>query len=236
MENLCKQKGICLTHVCNPRTVFTSPQNQGPVILITSLRASEMFLFIYLFIYWLYRVFLVGRRLSLVAASGGYSSLWYVGFSLQWLLLLWSIGSRHMGFSSCRTQTQQFWPLGFSCFVACGIFLDQGLNSCYLHCQAYSYLLYYRGSLTTEFLRDYQKISKKNNQTNKQKTLLIRWCSGDGSKMWWPLGPICNKLVCMPRTVEFHPPACVWRVALLRQDHQESALFASNKIKLKLRC
>ena len=38
---------------------------------------------------------------SLVAASGGYSSLWYVGFSLWWLLLLWS-----MGFSSCSTRAQ----------------------------------------------------------------------------------------------------------------------------------
>ena len=42
--------------------------------------------------------------LSLVAASGGYSSLWCMGFSLRWLLLLRSTGSRHMGFSSCGTQ------------------------------------------------------------------------------------------------------------------------------------
>ena len=31
----------------------------------------------------------------LVAASGGYSSLQYMGFSLWWLLLLQSMGSRH---------------------------------------------------------------------------------------------------------------------------------------------
>ena len=37
-------------------------------------------------------------RLSLV---GGYSLLWYAGFSLQWLLLLQSTGSRLKGFSSC---------------------------------------------------------------------------------------------------------------------------------------
>ena len=35
-------------------------------------------------------------RLSPVAVSGDYSSLQYVGFSLQWLLL-WSMGFRHMG-------------------------------------------------------------------------------------------------------------------------------------------
>ena len=28
------------------------------------------------------------------------------GFSLQWLLLLWSTGSRHVGFSSCGTWAQ----------------------------------------------------------------------------------------------------------------------------------
>ena len=41
------------------------------------------------------------RGLSLVAASGSYSSLRCAGFSLQWLLLLWSTGSRRAGFSSC---------------------------------------------------------------------------------------------------------------------------------------
>ena len=41
---------------------------------------------------------------SLVAASGGYSSLWCVGFSLRWLLLLWSTGSRRVGFSSCGSR------------------------------------------------------------------------------------------------------------------------------------
>ena len=38
---------------------------------------------------------------SLVAESGGYSSLRCTGFSLRWLLLLWSMGSRHAVFSSC---------------------------------------------------------------------------------------------------------------------------------------
>ena len=43
--------------------------------------------------------------LSLVLDSRGYSSLWCLGLSLQWLLL-WSAGSEHMSFSSCSTQTQ----------------------------------------------------------------------------------------------------------------------------------
>ena len=77
-----------------------------------SLRICLSFIFYYyyyflinlfiLFIYfWLCWVFVAACRHSLVVASGGYSSLQCVGFSLQWLLLLWSMGSRHAGFSSC---------------------------------------------------------------------------------------------------------------------------------------
>ena len=59
------------------------------------------FFFFLNFYFWPRWVFVAVRGLSLVAASGGYSSLWCAGFSLQWLLLLWSMGSRHTGFSSC---------------------------------------------------------------------------------------------------------------------------------------
>ena len=49
----------------------------------------------YLFIFfWLRWVFFAARGLSLVAGSKGYSSLQYAGFSLRWLLLLRSTGSR----------------------------------------------------------------------------------------------------------------------------------------------
>ena len=72
-----------------------------------------IYLFIYLFIYlliylflWLCWVFVSARGLSLVAASEGYSLLRYAGFSLQWLLLRWSTGSRHTGFSSCGIRAQ----------------------------------------------------------------------------------------------------------------------------------
>ena len=51
--------------------------------------------------FWLHWVFVAVHRLSLVVVSGGYSSLWCAGFSLRWLLLLQSTGSRHTGFSSC---------------------------------------------------------------------------------------------------------------------------------------
>ena len=60
---------------------------------------------IYLFIYfWLCWVFVAAHRLSQVVASGGYSLLRCTGFSLRWLLLLRSMGSRRAGFSSCGTR------------------------------------------------------------------------------------------------------------------------------------
>ena len=51
--------------------------------------------------FWLHWVFVATCGLSLGAASGGYSSLRCAGFSLLWLLLLRSMGSRRVGFSSC---------------------------------------------------------------------------------------------------------------------------------------
>ena len=57
-------------------------------------------------IFWLRWVFAAMRGLSLVAARGGYSSLQCVGFSLRWLLLLQSTGSRCAGFSSCGARAQ----------------------------------------------------------------------------------------------------------------------------------
>ena len=64
------------------------------------------FLIFKFFYFWLRWVFFAVRGLSLVAASGGYSSLRCVGFSLRWLLLLRSTGSRRMGFSSCGAWAQ----------------------------------------------------------------------------------------------------------------------------------
>ena len=72
--------------------------------------SKVVFLFCFfknLFLYfWLCWVFVAARGLSLVAASGGYSSLRCAGFSLRWRLLLQSTGSRHTGFSSCGVRAQ----------------------------------------------------------------------------------------------------------------------------------
>ena len=71
----------------------------------------------YLFlVHW---VFVAVRGLSLVAVSGGYSSLrcvgfslWCAGLSLRWFLLLRSMGSRRMDFSSCGSWAQELWLAG----------------------------------------------------------------------------------------------------------------------------
>ena len=67
---------------------------------------------LFLFFFWLRWIFVAVHGLSLVPASGGYSSLWCVGFSLQWLLLLQSMGSRHASFSSCGIWAQSLWLVG----------------------------------------------------------------------------------------------------------------------------
>ena len=60
--------------------------------------------FLLLLLFWLHCIFVAACGLSLVAVSGGHSSFWCVGFSSWWLLLLWSMDSRHTGFSSCGSR------------------------------------------------------------------------------------------------------------------------------------
>ena len=54
-----------------------------------------------LFYFWICWVFIAVQGLFLLGVSGG-CSLRCTGFSLKWLLLLWSIGSRCTAFSSCK--------------------------------------------------------------------------------------------------------------------------------------
>ena len=104
-------------------------------ILVIAFFFNLFILFIY---FWPHCVFVAACGLSLVAVSGGYSSVQCTGFSLRWLLLLWSTGSRHKGFSICGVRASVVVAHGLSCSAACGIFPDQGSNPCPLHWQAYS--------------------------------------------------------------------------------------------------
>ena len=66
---------------------------------------KNLFLLLLFFLnFLLHWVFIAVCGLSLVAASGGYSSSRCAGFSSQRLLLLQSTGSRHTGFSSCGSR------------------------------------------------------------------------------------------------------------------------------------
>ena len=84
---------------------------------------------------------------------------------MEWLLLLWSTDSRHqllsehrhlptglgcMGFSNFAPGLESLCSVvgahGVSCSVACGIFLDQGSNTCLLNWQVDSLPLSHQGS------------------------------------------------------------------------------------------
>ena len=66
-------------------------------MLNRKMRGAKYLAFI-LFIYFRLRwVFIAAHGLSLIVVSGGSSSLRCAGFSLRWLLLLRSTGSRHVG-------------------------------------------------------------------------------------------------------------------------------------------
>ena len=115
--------------------------------------------------YYLFILFLV--VLSVHCCLGFFSScrpvgatvqLWYTGSSLQWLLLLQITSSRacwlqqlqHMDSVIVTPRLQSTGTKvvthGFSCSVACGIFLDQGSNLCLLHWQEDSLPLSHQGS------------------------------------------------------------------------------------------
>ena len=99
---------------------------------------SILFFKFYLFIYlWQCWVPVSVRGLSLVVASGGYSSSRCTGLSLLRPLLLRSTGSRRTGSVVVAH--------GPSRSAACGIFPDQGSNPCALHWQADSQPLHRQG-------------------------------------------------------------------------------------------
>ena len=99
--------------------LFPLAYSASGLIPVTTWEGRQMFFFFFFLTYFidlfifknLFILFIFGCvgsvaacGLSLVAASGGYSSLQCVGFSLQWLLLLLSMGSRCTGFSSCGSR------------------------------------------------------------------------------------------------------------------------------------
>ena len=76
------------------------------------------------------------------------------GLSLRWLLLFWSMGSRaHVSSADVTPGLQStssvVVPCGLGCSTACGIFPDQGSNSCLRHLQMDSFTPKPRGKPVT---------------------------------------------------------------------------------------
>ena len=94
-------EGVQDSHV-GGRMAGSLPESQTLKLCCCFFFLRELYYF-YLFIFGCVGSSLL-RGLSLVVESEGYSSLRCVGFSLRWLLLLRSTGSRRMGFSSCGSQ------------------------------------------------------------------------------------------------------------------------------------
>ena len=102
---------------------------------------SSVFLFerfIYLFTFGCAEFSLLSEGFSLVMVSRDYSELWFMGFSLQSLLLLQLMDSVVVAHD-------------LICPVARGIFPEQGLNPCPLHWQVDSLTLDHQGSPLLSF-------------------------------------------------------------------------------------
>ena len=83
--------------------------------------------------------FIFGCAGSLLLCAG-FFRLWCASFSLSWLLVLRSTGSREFGLQRLQLTDSGAWAqstdLWACCPVTCGIFLDQGLNLCRVQQQA----------------------------------------------------------------------------------------------------
>ena len=88
-------KVVC---ICQSQSPSLSLPPLSPLVTVSSFSVSvHLFLFshalkFFLDYFWLPWVFVAAQVLSLVVASKGYTLLGCVGFSLQWLLLLQSMG------------------------------------------------------------------------------------------------------------------------------------------------
>ena len=101
-------------------------------VYFLKVKNHRIFLFIYVFLYSGLRwAFVALAGLPLVVVNGSRTLSQCEGFSLTWLLLLWSTGSRHTVFSGCCVQALE---RGLRSSPAGGIFPDQGLKPCHAPC------------------------------------------------------------------------------------------------------
>ena len=92
------------------QTLLILPSRYICFIFIYLLKMKPALFYLFLLIYfWLHWIFIALLGLALVVVSGGLSLLWYSAFLLRWLLFLWSMGSKYMGFSSCSSDPVAPW-------------------------------------------------------------------------------------------------------------------------------
>ena len=101
----------------------------------------------YLFIqFWLSWDIAATKAFLQLQQAGSTVQLWCAGFSLQWLLSLWNMGSRALGLQQLPHMGPIVVASQFSRSAACGIFTTQGSNPCLLHWQTDSLSLIHQGS------------------------------------------------------------------------------------------
>ena len=159
--------------------------------------------FIYLFIqFWLYWVFIATWAFSSCSEQASHCS----GFSLRTQAL------GHVGFSSCDPQALSTASVvlahGLSCAEVCGIFPDQGSNTCLLHWPGRVFTTEPLGKpeiiLICLCSSRWNKVQKRNGRWN---LVMIKWClsmlvsfsvkndrltqqrgTRQSSRILWPLG------------------------------------------------
>ena len=135
-------------YMCSPSHPLGSSQCTSPKHPVSCIKPKIIIAFIYLFLAVLSLCCYVD--FSLVVVTGGYSLVAGLRFLIAWFLLL--------GFNSCSSRLWSTGSMvmvqGLSCFMPCGIYLDQraNLNPCLLHWQADSLLLRHQGSPSPTFL------------------------------------------------------------------------------------
>ena len=101
--------------------------------------------FLFLKQFFLCWCFVAALGFSLVAASRGYSLVPVHGL----LIVMASLIVEHGSSAWASVGVAH----GLSCFAACGIFLEQGLNPCLLHWPVDSLLLSHQGSPNRAFVK-----------------------------------------------------------------------------------
>lgn len=94
--------------VYSPLLLNSIPLNGYTVFYLPAHRLKRScFYFCLFFLFWSCVAF-IAVQASFLRVSGAAFELWCRGFSLQWLLLVWSTGSGHVGFRCCGSWVLEY--------------------------------------------------------------------------------------------------------------------------------